>query len=444
MMDMKSSTDEWKSGTEALGLCTICGGEYSPTTKVCPDCNVSLSLVRRCPSCHRIVSAKHTKCVHCRTAFTEDIPKEFFREDLPTTQGPQTISERMRKFRAIAVSLVTFVVVFCLGLVFLRQINKPNPPAHVIAKSQTLHSTELRHSPSLGASIVEKIVPGTAIYITGFRNGDQGLWMTLDWNHTVAYALASDLTAPLALDATEGASVLKNYLLALDVSESSDAAVKAVDYYAHSFPGNSHRDELRWVLAERLRALSMQSGPKGLELRRQAKEQYEQLAATNDAYGEKARVALAKSPTSQEWVGSAPRSKPARKPDGLQIVDDSGTHTLSATSRPRQVMVLTQTEVTVRAGKLPQSSEGTVITGRVAYNVQTNGMVAIPAGARCQLKVVSADPSQTNVSLRLTSIEIDHRVYPVRSTTTEVFSGDGTRPGSALTFHLDAPLVLER
>ncbi len=443
-MDMKSSTDEWKSGTEALGLCTICGGEYSPTTKACPDCNVSLSLVRRCPSCHRVVSAKHTKCVHCRTAFTEDIPKELFPAELPTSQAPQNLSDRMRKFRAVAVSLVTFVVVFCLGLVFLKQMNKPNPAAHVIAKSQALNATELRHSPSLGASIVEKIVPGTVIYITGFRNGDQGLWMMLDWNHTVAYAIASDLTPPLALDANEGANVLKNYLLALDVSEASDMAVKAVDYYAQAFPGNPHRDELRWILAERLRALSTQSGPKGLELRRKAKEQYERLAATNDGYGEKARVALAKAPTSQEWVASSSRSKPARKPDGLQIVDDSGTHTLNSASRPRQVMVLTQTEVTVRAGKLSQSSEGTVVAGRVAYNVQTNGMVAIPAGARCQLKVVSADPSQANVSLRLTSIEIDHRVYPVRSTTTEVFSGDGSRPGSALTFHLDAPLVLER
>ncbi len=153
-MDMKNGTDEWKSGTEALALCTICGGEYPSGTRLCRDCNVSLSMVRRCPNCHRIVSAKHTKCVHCRTAFTEELPKELFPTELPVNNDRKTFNERARKFRAVAVSIVTFVVVFCVGLLFLHQINKPQFPVHVIAKSTVLHATELRRSPSLGAAIV--------------------------------------------------------------------------------------------------------------------------------------------------------------------------------------------------------------------------------------------------------------------------------------------------
>ena len=70
---METNANDWKSGTEALSLCMICGGEYEPGTRECPDCHVSLSMVRRCPACHRIVSAKHTKCVYCRTSFTHDL-----------------------------------------------------------------------------------------------------------------------------------------------------------------------------------------------------------------------------------------------------------------------------------------------------------------------------------------------------------------------------------
>ena len=152
---------------------------------------------------------------------------------------------------------------------------------------------------------------------------------------------------------------------------------------------------------------------------------------------------MAKAPaTTQEWVSSP--HKTVHKSNELQIVDDSGTHSLTVASQPGGVMVLTRTEVVVHPGKWSQASEGTVIPGHVAYNVKTNGIVAIPAGALCELKVVGSDPA--NLSLKLTSIEIDHRVYPVKSTTTEINSGAGNRraAANAFTFHLDAPLVLQR
>lgn len=440
---MKSGTDEWKSGTEILALCMICGAEYSIGTSVCPDCNVSLSMVRRCPNCHRIVSAKHVKCVHCRTPFTSESPEELSQEELPKTQSPPTLSERTKKFRAAAVSIVVFVIVFSLGLVF-RHLNAPSSSVHIIAKSDVLHNTQLRRSPSLGSAVVGTLAAGASVDLTGFREKDQGRWMTLNWNNAVAYVLSSDLTPPMAVDADEGANALKFYLSGLEASESVDAAEKAVDYYAQAYPTNPHRNELRWILAERLKTLSLDGGSKGSALRHEANEQYEKLATTNGDYAEKARNALAKISTAPAFV-AAPH-KPARKVNGLQIVDDSGTHNLTTASTPRQVLVLTRTEVIVRPGKLSPSSAGTIVSGRVAYNVQANGIVAIPAGARCQLKVVNTDPSETSLSLSLTSIEIDRRVYPVKSTSTEIPMREGNRQtaGGALTFHLDAPLVLER
>jgi hypothetical protein len=439
-MDTMSSTDEWKSGTQTLALCMICGGEYPAGTSMCPDCNVSLSMVRRCPNCKRIVSSQHTKCVHCRTAFTNELPIEAVSKEATEKQGPPTLSERARQYRAAAVSIVVFVVVFSAALVF-RHVSMPPLEARVVARSYVLNNTQLRRSPSVGSAVVGTLAPGTAVELTGFREGH---WMTLTWKDAVAYVPASDLTPPLAVDADEGANALKFYLSEMDGSESVDAAVKAVDYYAQAFPSNPRREELRWVLAERLKALSLEGGAKGSVLRRQANEQYEQLASTNGDYAEKARTAIVKFSSTPAYVASP--HKPARKITGLQIVDDSGTHSLTTGSVPREVLVLTRTEVVVRAGRLSLSSAGTSIPGHVAYNVQANGIVAIPAGARCQLKVVSSGSSGSGVSLSLTSIEIGHRVYPVKSTTTELSVGEASHQtaNGALTFHLDAPLVLER
>lgn len=440
-IELINRTDEWKDGADAVALCMICGGEYSADTSVCPDCDVSLSLVRRCPYCHRLVSAHHSRCVYCRAAFTRELPINLFSAELPVKETAKILSERVRRFRAAAVSLLVFVTVFCLGLAFFRQTHKSGLPVHVIAKSYALHSTELRYAPSLGSAVVGTLSQGAAVDLTGFREKDQGRWMTLEWNNTLAYVPASKLTPPLAVDVEEGANVLKFYISGLEASGPVAAAMKAVDYYARAFPDSPHRKELRWILAKRLRALSLDGTPEGLALRRQANEQYEQLAVANGSYAAKASDATAKVPSIQGPVNSP--HEPELDVDGLQIVDGAGTHSLVSASKRGEVIVLTQTEVIVRPERLFQSSE---VSGRVEYNVKTNGIVAIPAGARCQLRVVSAGPSRDKVKLGLTSIEIAHRIYHVKSTSTEISALDdiGRKSSDALIFRLVAPLVVEQ
>jgi hypothetical protein len=442
-METNIHADGWKTGTEALALCMICGGEYEPGTQECPDCKVSLSVVRRCPSCHRIVSAKHTRCVYCRFSFTHELPEGPLPAEL-AAEGDGGLSAGIRRFRAAAVSIATFVFVFILGLVFLRQINQPAIPVHIIAKSYVLHSAELRHAPSFSSSIAGTVAPGTTVVLTGFRENDQGRWVKLDWNHAVAYLPANDLSAPRAVDAHDGADALKFYLLGMEAAESVDEAVKAVDFYAQAFPADAHGEELRWVLAERVRILSQHGGSQGPALRRQANQQYQQLVASNGKFAEKARDALARVPSAPD-TEARPRVS-SRKAGGLQVIGGSGTQTSAAKSAAHEVLILTQAEVIVRPGKLSQSAAGTVVTGRVASPVKTNGIVAIPAGALCQLTVVSADPSQAKLSLALSSIEIDHRVYAVKSPAMEIPSSVGDRRSAdrALSFHLEAPLVIER
>src|SRR6266568_7544535 len=110
-MDTDINANEWKSGTDAIAMCMICGGEYAADTELCPDCNVSLSVVRRCPSCSRIVSFQHTKCVYCRVPFTHEAPKSLLSGDI-IPEMPRAPNQGQRRFRAAAVSIVTFIIVF--------------------------------------------------------------------------------------------------------------------------------------------------------------------------------------------------------------------------------------------------------------------------------------------------------------------------------------------
>jgi len=336
-MKMDTNTNEWKSGTEALALCMICGGEYEPGTRECPDCHVSLSVVRRCPNCHRIVSAKHTKCVYCRSAFTRDLAKDSLSADGLAVDAPVVMSKGVKRFRAAAVSIGTFVLVFVLGMAFLRQVNQPSAPIHIIAKSIVLRSAQLRRNPSASSSIVGEIAPGTAVSLTGFRLSDEGRWMSVDWNNAIVYLPAEDLAAPKATDQDGGAEALKFYVQGMESAESVDESTKAVDYYSKVYPSNAQGEELRWELAERERVLSQHGGPQSAAYRSQANQQYQQLADLNGKYAEKARDALngiETAPAPQKPRARRHLSHDKSKSDEIQIISGSGTKVINAPPVP--------------------------------------------------------------------------------------------------------------
>lgn len=323
-MTVKTETGNWKSGTEALAICTICGAEYEVGKETCPDCNVSLSVVRRCPGCHRIVSAQHAKCVHCHTLFLSELPTQYVPS--PAAYGSARASSLAeQRFRAVVVSAITFAVVFLLGFVFIRQMNRPAVSVRVIANSHVLHSADLRRASSLSSSVIDKAAPGTIVNITGYRSGDQERrWLVVEWNNAPAYVLMYDLAPPKAIDAEEGANVLKFYLLGMEAN-SVDDAVSSVDYYKQIFPGDVHGEELRWILAERIRSLAQHGVIEESKLRRQAHQQYEALVASSGGYVEKARDILAKLPMPS--ASEAVRRAPLRKSDGVQVVGGASTQT---------------------------------------------------------------------------------------------------------------------
>ena len=428
--------DEWKSGTEAIALCMICGGEYAPGTQECPDCHVSLSVVRRCPSCLKIVSAQHKKCVYCHVPFTTELPRAL--PDLPAL-NETGVSAGVRRFRAAVVSISTFLIVFCLGMFFLWRINRPAFIPQVIAKAHMIHSTQLRRTPSSNSSNLGKMSSGNPVNLTGIQENDQGRWVAVDWSGMTAYVPAADISAPRAVESDAGANALQFYLAGMETAEAATDGGSAVEEYAKTFPGDQHADELRWLLAERLRLLAQRGGSQGAEFRRQANQQMEQLAAGRGSFAEKARVALERTPSDAHRLARPTIGIP--KKDEIQIIGGAGTQTSTAQSTPRNVLVLTQAEIPVRTGKLSQVPAGALISGHVTSSVKTNGLVAIPAGAACQLAVVSVAPSTAKLALKLISIDIDRHTYAVKSGPVEVRTGKGE---AALSFRLDAPLVIQR
>ena len=137
---------------------------------------------------------------------------------------------------------------------------------------------------------------------------------------------------------TEGANALKFYMSGMETTESVDEAVKAVDYYSKVYPGNAHGEELRWVLAERMRVLSQQASPDAAALRREANQQFQQLVDSNGTFADKGRDALkgiepvpsAQEPRARRHAAS--RSKP--KSDEIQIISGSGTEVITAPAVP--------------------------------------------------------------------------------------------------------------
>ncbi len=121
----------------------------------------------------------------------------------------------------------------------------------------------------------------------------------------------------------------------MSAAEQAREAQGAVEQYAKAFPGDARIDELKFSLAERLRAVSSNAGPQGAELRTQATQLFQQLAAGNGSYAEKARAALSVPATTRP---SRSKVAPPKK-ETLQIIGGSGTRTSVTQSGPREVQI---------------------------------------------------------------------------------------------------------
>jgi|GEM_PF-4371316 len=435
-------------------LCMSCNAEFPPGSDAeCPKCHVSLSVVRRCSGCQRILGAQHMRCPYCSTAFVPEAHPELQAAAEAAQAGPKKLSRR--QIATIAGTAALFIVAIVL---IVYRIQKMAPKPHVVmGQTYGLHETTLYRQPATTAPSIGDLQPGTVAEITDAEFDAVGnRWFEISSQGITSYVPAGEVAPPKGTDAENGFILLRHSLLSLDDPDvMSTQAVAAVDYYEKAFPLSPHLDEVQWLLADRSRALAERYG-RQRTLLENAKALYTKLAAGKSEFAERARQALedlpAPSAARPAYRAAAPRDNSLK----LNIVGGTLTSSAKPPRTPgapvRSLTVISRTPLEVLLPESIQLSLGQTFQGQVGADIAVNGDIAVPKGSACYLKVASLQ-GRASATLRLTTLVVDGQSYRVSAEAVRVkpaAPGTGrTAPsalpsGTRLTYRLNAPLVVTR
>jgi hypothetical protein len=437
---------KWAPGAEPLAVCMSCSSTYPPDTSECPNCHVGLSVVRKCPSCGRVQSAQHFACIYCANSFVRE-------EGLtPLASGPLSRKRQLaqERFRIVAGIAVAVGLVLGLSLYLIRR--RSAKPLAVIAQSYILHPTSMRTSAAPDAAPVKDFQGSEIVDITDYAIDMMGnRWFRITSDGVGGYVRTRDVAPPKAQDPEKGFEALRQWLMGMDDASTLGEAQQAVDFYQNTYPTSSHGDEIRWLLAERTRALA--AGPdQHRALLASAREQYRKIAEGGGEYAGRAREALENLPPDSSFGGSR-RSGPSSTL-GFSVVGGSVTTSHNAPEGTpgapvRRVTVLTRTPLYVLLTSPAQLSPGTAFEAQFAQDIWVNREIAIPRGSAARIAVSETAGSP---SLRVVAAVIAGETYQVSASLSRLSpagrSGSerqvpSTLPaGTRLEFRLDAPMVV--
>lgn len=443
---------KWAPGTEPLALCMSCNATYAAEATECPNCQVGLSLVRKCPSCERVQSAQHLTCIYCANSFMQEDGLSVLAAG-PLQRLRQQADAQLRKLAAIAGAVV--VVAAVAFLLYSRMGSIPTRPiARTFVASQD--AVPMRKAPASDAPPVKSLQPSQKVAITECVYDSAGnRWFRVTSDDISGFVRTEDVAPPEATKADpEGGFVaLRHSLLHLGDPAMLDYAREAVEYYHGIFPGNAHADELTWLLAEQTRELAERSD-RPRNLLATAREQYQKLAESGGEYAVRARQALDQLPT------SSPRPATPRKPTPrpLQFSVMGGSTSLSQAtpgmtpgSPVRKVTVLSRTPLVVRLTAPLELVPGAQGEGEIAEDIRVKSDLAVPRGSRARLSVGSnrlasgASSGAPSLTLRLTTLVIGEQTYGVSALEARDRMAGTLARGTRIEFRLTAPLdLLER
>lgn len=390
-----------KPDGEPFAVCMSCRSEFPLETTECPNCHVSLSVVRNCPGCGRILSAKHANCLYCGHVFVPPVSKGG-----PDTRAAARPYQRplWRRIAAVAVSVGVFLAVFIGANLFTRyQQNMVSLPPKIASsyalRDATIYRDAIRSSAELG-----HLKPTDTVSIVGYRLAGQDLqWYQVDWEGQPAYTPAKDF-APPRIEKADGSKLLELAILQIRTPEVIALAREAVRNYRQKFPQSRDGDQLMWILAERTRELS--STRRSQELFHQARGDYEKLASGSGELGENARKRLRE----LQWPPPLSGHKEESVAPAIQIVNGSSSGSFQQNGA-NQISLMDQTELSIRVPLLAGIAEGAVLQGQVARSVRAGKEVAVRAGSVCDMRVVQVMHDRKSVLLQLTSLQVgNHRL----------------------------------
>lgn len=435
-----------------FAMCMNCETEHPADQPVCPTCGLALSIVRRCPGCDRIVSARHPRCIYCSqplaVSAVQDVAPAGSEAEIAKARlrRRELIEHRIRQ-RAALVSIATFILVFVLGLIFIARMKwNSDAKPRVIAKSYILRSTAARRAPAHSSAEIARLSPGDVIDISDFRaNDDASRWAATEWNGATAFIPISDFAPPKIVSADRGADLLKFYLLGMNEPNVVPDAAQAIEHFATTFPAAANVAELRWLLADRARHLAAQSAQRDALLR-EARNQYEILAQSSGDYSERARRLLSGSLSAlpEKTSAGAGSSRPATP--SLQVVtgsSDAQKYGGFTKSPAHEVLLLDQSKITTSFDIPVLSQPSTVVNGRVARTVYVGRVPAIPAGSPCVIEIRD-NPSLASPTASLLAVVVRDRRYELQSSTVEIKRATGSSTGRAADFVLQTPVAITR
>jgi len=448
------SKTKWAPGAEPLAICMSCNSTYPVTTTECSNCQVGLSIVRKCPACGRTQAAQHITCIYCADSFIQ--------EDglAPLEAGPLIRRQKLaeQRLRIIAGVSVAVGIAAIVALFLTRNTWRTAPP--VMGQTYVLAEISMRSEPSTNSPPVADVHPPQILGITNYTiDGMGNRWFQVTKDDVHGYVLTQEVAPPKSTNPEKGFEILRHSLLGLDNPGILEVANDAVEHYRNSFPASIHTDELRWLLADRTRVIAESSGhPR--ELLSKARKQYEQLAQGRGEYAERARLAL----------GELPESAPAPRGDGKRIVPplpslgfsvQGGSENVSRPSGPtqvdaptRSVTEVSRTPLLVRVTRSVDVSPGAVFQGEFVQDIRVNNEVAIPRGSRATMRIEAGEEARSLSAVRITAATINGETYRVSATATRIEApGKGRTPqtlgavippGARLEFQLDTPLVIRQ
>lgn len=446
-------------GAESQAMCLSCNTTYPAESTECPKCQVSLSLVRKCPSCGRIQAAQHPYCLSCSTALVREVKLEASLPPLNLPPPQKTGGHRVKGVLTAGVVLGTVSTIL-----LYNSFKDSRKSEETMGQSEVLRQVSVHQRPLIDSPLIKDLQPPDTVTITDYTIDLLGnRWFRISFQGFEGYVRTDDVAPPKGRDSEKSYELLRHWLLGLDNPALLAGASTAVDGYGKSFAGNTHFDELAWLLAEATRRIAERSGqPHGLLA--SARKRYETLARGSGEFADEARQALAQLSPGQRSGGSSHSAR-----DHPFIISiEGGTLTSSPGSRAepsrnsgRLVTVLSTTPMFVRFNESVRVAPGVTFQGNIEQDIYVNNELAIPKGSLCHLTIVGGSPasqlsnSLAAVTFRLDAVTIHNQTYKVSAVAVHIRppgkSGPSTPDsrlpiqlpaGTWVEFRLSTPLVI--
>ena len=424
-MTTQSNPDAgFKAEAQSFAICGVCDTNYPSGTLECPKCKSPLSLVRKCPECSRIVSAKHQKCIYCSLSFLQDESEEPIKRPAHVSVVPQGLDPAKRR-RAILVSVAVFLVVMFVGLYgTLEKASKSGP--EVAATTYVVRNTALRLQPNVNSGSSTTLQPSTVLSLMNVALDSEGTrWFEARNGDASGFISISDIAPPKVRLPEIGSQMLRAWLLAFKDPGMVTEAESAVAYFCAQFPKSPHCDELRWVAAERFRSLAQREGNQ--EILNRSRKLYASVRDNKGPSASEAARALDGLPEPGTERGRGTRSGNQRGEPGRPASYNSG----------REFALVDKAEVHVRVPNLKAFANGSVVKAPIAREIRINGKVAIPSNATCIMKIAELDPANSQLTVQLTAIEFGSKHYAVSTVPQRISSS-----GAVVVFPLESSLLI--